>query len=110
MPADPKHVKSIFLAAAEKGPDERAAFPDGACGSDEELRRRAEELLRAHDEPGGLAGVPDRDTPTGAERTPIVSTNARRMKSESEHGRDGGKLRLCNFSSPISSMKLRRLA
>jgi serine/threonine protein kinase/tetratricopeptide (TPR) repeat protein len=48
MPAD---VKSIFLAAVEKSPADRAAFLDAACGSDAAVRQRIEALLRAHDEP-----------------------------------------------------------
>src|SRR5262249_3881787 len=60
MPVDPKQIKSIFLAAVEMATgEERAAFLDDACGSDVELRRRVEKLLRVHDEPGGLPGVPD---------------------------------------------------
>src|SRR5262245_3785557 len=60
MPADPMQVKSIFLAAVEKAtPEERAAFLGDACGGDEELRRRVDQLLSVHDEPGGLPGVPD---------------------------------------------------
>jgi hypothetical protein len=67
MPADPKRVKDLFLAAVEKAtPQERAAFLDEACGADEELRRRIDELLRGHDETGGLAGVVERDQPAGS--------------------------------------------
>jgi tRNA A-37 threonylcarbamoyl transferase component Bud32/sugar lactone lactonase YvrE len=67
VPADPKQVKAIFLAAVEKATlEERAVFLNEACSGDEELRRRADELLRAHDEPGGLPGVADRDRPTGS--------------------------------------------
>src|SRR5262245_34386769 len=72
MPADPKQVKSIFLAAVEKAtPEERAAFLAEACGGDEELRRRIDALLRAHDGPSGLPGVPDRDPPAGGEADPV---------------------------------------
>src|SRR6516165_4067991 len=67
MPADPKQIKAIFLAAVEKAtPEARAAFLDEACGGDAELRRRTDELLRAHDGPGGLPGVLDRTEPAGA--------------------------------------------
>jgi serine/threonine protein kinase len=69
MPADPKQVKSIFLAAVDRVPAERAAFLDAACGGDADLRRRAEELLCVHDEPGGLPGVPDHETPVASEPT-----------------------------------------
>jgi serine/threonine protein kinase len=67
MPADPKQIKAIFLAAVEKAtPQARGAFLDEACGGDTELRRRADELLRAHEQPGGLPGVRERTGPTGA--------------------------------------------
>jgi Leucine-rich repeat (LRR) protein len=67
MRADPKQIKAIFLAAVEKAtPEARAAFLDEACGGDAELRRRTDELLRAHDGPGGLPGVADRTEPAGA--------------------------------------------
>src|SRR5262249_17462657 len=72
MPADPQHVKSIFLAAVEKAtPEERAAFLAEAGGGDEELRRRVDALLRAHDGPRGLPGIPDRDPPAGGEADPL---------------------------------------
>jgi eukaryotic-like serine/threonine-protein kinase len=74
MPADPNHVKSIFLAAVAKRPEERAAFLDSACGDDKELRQRAEELLRSHDEPGGLPGVPDGDEPATTATFPESAT------------------------------------
>jgi serine/threonine protein kinase/Flp pilus assembly protein TadD len=45
--------ESIFTAALAKGdPAERAAFLDGACGGDADLRRRVEELLRVHGDAG----------------------------------------------------------
>ena len=46
--------RSIFLAAIEKGPDERPAFLDGACGDDRELRARVEHLLEAHQALGSI--------------------------------------------------------
>jgi WD40 repeat protein len=66
MPADPKQVKAIFLAAVEKAtPEERAAFLSEACGADEALRRRTDELLQAHDVTGELPGIVDCDRPAG---------------------------------------------
>jgi hypothetical protein len=59
MPADPNRVKSLFLATAEKTPPERAAFLDQECAGDPELRRRVEELLQAHNEPGDLTSAPE---------------------------------------------------
>src|SRR5262245_52930816 len=58
MPPEANDVRVIFLAAVEKPTAaERAAFLDGACRGDADLRRRVEARLKAHDEPGG---VPDR--------------------------------------------------
>jgi serine/threonine protein kinase/Tfp pilus assembly protein PilF len=48
MHPDKHRIDSIFLAAAEKATaDERAAYLDGACGSDRELRERVDRLLAA---------------------------------------------------------------
>ena len=58
MHYDPKQVKSIFLTALEKATrEERAAFLGAACGGEGDLRRRVDELLSAHEEPGEQAEV-----------------------------------------------------
>jgi serine/threonine protein kinase/Tfp pilus assembly protein PilF len=50
MAADLLRVKSVFLAAADlEDPAQRAAYLDGACGADADLRSRVEALLRAND-------------------------------------------------------------
>src|SRR5580765_4042023 len=54
MPADPQQVKAIFLAAVEKSADERAVFLAEACGQDDALRQRVEQLLEAHELSGSL--------------------------------------------------------
>jgi serine/threonine protein kinase/tetratricopeptide (TPR) repeat protein len=62
MTVDPRRLKELFLAAAElASAAERAAFLDQQCGTDAELRRRLEALLRAHDDSGGFlaAAQPD---------------------------------------------------
>ena len=47
--------ESIFAAALGKAPGaERRAFLDGACGSDDALRRRIERLLEADDQTAGI--------------------------------------------------------
>ena len=47
--------ESIFAAALSKAPGaERRAFLDGACGSDDALRRRIERLLEADDQTAGI--------------------------------------------------------
>jgi len=48
-------LELIFEAALEKGSEpERAAYLDGACGVDADLRGRVETLLRAHSAAGGF--------------------------------------------------------
>ena len=54
MPADPKRVRDLFLAAAERPPAERPAFLADACGPDADLRAGVERLLAAHDDPASL--------------------------------------------------------
>ena len=55
------NVKAIFDEAVEIAPtEERAAFLDGACAGDQDLRRKVETLIRALDEAEGfLEGSPD---------------------------------------------------
>src|SRR5437016_20297 len=52
-------VEMIFLAALDKpaGP-ERAAYLAGACGGDDDLRRRVERLLDAHPQVGSFLEGP----------------------------------------------------
>jgi serine/threonine protein kinase/tetratricopeptide (TPR) repeat protein len=51
--------ETIFVTALEKiSPVERAAYVEGACAGDPELRRRVEALLRAHDQSGDLLDPP----------------------------------------------------
>src|SRR5262245_44567000 len=59
MPTESKDIKSIFLAAVEKSnPGERAALLDEVCAGDLLLRRREEELLRAHESPVSFLDTP----------------------------------------------------
>ena len=49
MTNDAESAQSIFMSAIEKySPDQWSAFLDGACREDVALRRRVEDLLRAH--------------------------------------------------------------
>jgi serine/threonine protein kinase len=68
MSADPKQVKSIFLAAIEFTGAARAAYLDEACGSDQVLRKRVEELLQAHDERSGDLQQPALTHPASDDR------------------------------------------
>src|SRR5262245_37291172 len=59
MAIDPKHVKEIFLEAAELADEAaRAAYLDRTCGRDAGLRARVEALLRSHDPEGSFLGTP----------------------------------------------------
>src|SRR5437773_1439507 len=59
MTADRNRLEAIFTAAlARTSPPERAAYLDGACAGDPELRRRVESLLAAHDEAGSFLQRP----------------------------------------------------
>jgi serine/threonine protein kinase/WD40 repeat protein len=50
--------REIFMAALERPtPAERAAYLDGACGEDVELRAKVGELLSAHELAGGFLGI-----------------------------------------------------
>jgi len=54
--------ESIFAAVVEKTTRaERAAYLEGACGADAELRRRIEALLAAHDRDNGVLDAPPSD-------------------------------------------------
>ena len=55
MASTPKRESEIFNSALERtSPAERAAFLDGACGEDADLRARVGALLSAHELAGGF--------------------------------------------------------
>jgi serine/threonine protein kinase/Tol biopolymer transport system component len=59
MSSDRKQlITSIFHSAIEREGTERAAFLDGACANDAELRREVESLIRAHEDAGDLIDQP----------------------------------------------------
>jgi hypothetical protein len=58
MPSDPQRVQAVFLEAVDLPEADRAAFLDRACGTEGELRRRVELLLKAHDAPGSFLRQP----------------------------------------------------
>ena len=68
MPERATRVQTIFLAAVELPPDERAALLDRECGEDTQLRDRVWALLKAHDDPGSFLEVHS----SGAEVLPTV--------------------------------------
>ncbi|HEY2785644.1 MAG TPA: tetratricopeptide repeat protein [Fimbriiglobus sp.] len=59
MPADPRRVKDLFVAALElPDPAARLAFLDRECADDPELRQRLAVLLHAHDHPDSALEKP----------------------------------------------------
>src|SRR6185503_281066 len=53
------NAEEILLAAVEKRtPAERAAYLDGACGSDAVLRAQVEGLLKSHEQAGSFLEQP----------------------------------------------------
>ena len=52
------NAKSIFSPRSTRTPADRAAYLDGACAGDSELRRRVEALLAAHERPESLLDRP----------------------------------------------------
>ena len=47
-----QQVNDLFQSAAERAPEERAAFLDEACHGDEGLRREVESLLASYEQGG----------------------------------------------------------
>jgi serine/threonine protein kinase/tetratricopeptide (TPR) repeat protein len=67
MTVDFAKMQEVFLAAVERRrPEERDAYLDHACGSDEELRRQVNLLLKAHHEAGSVGGATDEEDETRA--------------------------------------------
>jgi predicted ATPase/serine/threonine protein kinase len=53
-----QRIGQIYHAALDLPPESRAAFLDGACGEDEELRREVDSLLGADEKAGEFIGTP----------------------------------------------------
>src|SRR5262249_48793281 len=51
-------LKSIYLAAVELPPEQRAKYLDEATAGDADLRRRVEALLKVHDNPDSFLSQP----------------------------------------------------
>ena len=64
-------AKSIFYEALDReSPEQLGAFIDEACSSDADLRRRVDELLRAHQDAGNFLGGASPDDST-IEHSPV---------------------------------------
>jgi eukaryotic-like serine/threonine-protein kinase len=71
MPADPKLVRDLFLAAAELPSAERASYLAANTGGDAEVRAAVERLLAAHEQPAEVLLRPAPGMPT-ADYAPIT--------------------------------------
>jgi eukaryotic-like serine/threonine-protein kinase len=87
------NVDEILLAAVEKqSPAERAAYLDGACGSDASLRALVEGLLRSHEQAGSFLeqslfeATPTTATPPGPEKTGAVIGRYKLLQQIGEGG------------------------
>jgi hypothetical protein len=77
LPDKSNRERDIFNSALDREtPAERAAYLDGACGDDAELRARLDTLLLAHDQVGGFLPVEDAKSQAGAPLRPLSSGSA----------------------------------
>jgi serine/threonine protein kinase len=84
---EPMSEQTIFLAALDKDPTERAAFLDEACAGDAELKRSVESLLRLHTEAHGFLDVPALEQlAAAASRQEDVAANLSFLAPSSEPG------------------------
>ena len=58
MASERELVKTLFGAALDLSPEERASFLDTACGNDSVLRQELEALLAAHADVGSFLEHP----------------------------------------------------
>src|SRR5688572_10545027 len=56
--SDRARARELFVSVLEKAPAERPAFLDAACGGDQELRRRIEDLLHEQEDVGSFMATP----------------------------------------------------
>jgi tetratricopeptide (TPR) repeat protein len=107
MPADPRRVQAVFLAAVEATPGARTAVLDRECGGDPALRQRVADLLRVHDLPGNALDTPVLDgldalnesVTTGPDDTPFVGSRSPRRPHEPDGigGLIAGRYRLAGL-------------
>ena len=77
MSDDPGRDVIVFTEALRFPAEERAAFLDHACAGDENLRRKVEALLRAHERVGDFMETPPVKTGTDDEidKGPLETSN-----------------------------------
>jgi eukaryotic-like serine/threonine-protein kinase len=112
MPAEPRRVKDLFVAALDMADaNERAEMLDRECGGDAELRQRVTDLLAAHDAPHAalnkpLAAPPDLtsaySSPNAAPSESIGSVLAGKYKLLQEVGEGGmGSVYMADQLQPV---------
>src|SRR5690242_10103165 len=89
MPAS-SQLESIFFAALERTAEERTAFLDSTCRSDQELRQRVERLLQAHPKAVDFLSRPIVDRPRLDADSMLVPTTL----IEPTRSRDGAMLHI----------------
>jgi hypothetical protein len=84
MSDEPGRDVVIFTEALRLAAEERAAFLDRACAGDENLRRKVEALLRAHERVGDFLEMPPVETGTDGEidKGPLDPGNNNRSSSD----------------------------
>ena len=88
-----KEVKAVFGSALDRSGNERAAYLDEVCASDEELRREVESLLTSHQQAGEFIESPAVTTDTFLseveEEDPDLGRRIGAYRIEKEIGRGG---------------------
>ncbi len=59
-PEQYKRIGELYHAAMERSPGERSSYLREACAGDEELERKVQALLAAHDQAGEFLAAPDK--------------------------------------------------
>jgi serine/threonine protein kinase/tetratricopeptide (TPR) repeat protein len=91
MPFDAKEVQEVFLAVAGcADPSERIRLLDQKCGENLELRKRVVALLKAHDDPQDLPGLPahtiDVEAETARSRGKVIGERYKLLEQIGEGG------------------------
>src|SRR5688572_21814037 len=73
MNTDPRRAEELFDRSLPFAAAERAAFLAGACGDDDVLRQRVEDLLAAHDAAGGFLPLGATEGATVQTSIPLVA-------------------------------------